>query len=112
MMPHTRKRQQMNGWQLKVTEKQKLKRKKTNRCRRAAKDPTMMAVDMDTTSIVKTGGSSHACFFSFFSSPSSSIVWTHTLLLCSLCRGRSPQPPAEEDEEDFDENLVAIDTCE
>ncbi|KAF5898338.1 heterogeneous nuclear ribonucleoprotein U-like protein 1 [Clarias magur] len=25
-------------------------------------------------------------------------------------RGRSPQPPAEEDEEDFDENLVAIDT--
>ncbi|KAI5608398.1 heterogeneous nuclear ribonucleoprotein U-like protein 1 isoform X1 [Silurus asotus] len=25
-------------------------------------------------------------------------------------RGRSPQPPAEEEEEDFDENLVAIDT--
>lgn len=27
-------------------------------------------------------------------------------------RGRSPQPPAEEDEDDFDDTLVAIDTCE
>ncbi|KAL1764773.1 heteroproteinous nuclear ribonucleoprotein U 1 isoform X1 [Sigmodon hispidus] len=26
-------------------------------------------------------------------------------------RGRSPQPPAEEDEDDFDDTLVAIDTC-
>lgn len=26
-------------------------------------------------------------------------------------RSRSPQPPAEEDEEDFDDTLVAIDTC-
>uniref|UniRef100_A0A7N5JES8 Heteroous nuclear ribonucleoprotein U like 1 n=1 Tax=Ailuropoda melanoleuca TaxID=9646 RepID=A0A7N5JES8_AILME len=27
-------------------------------------------------------------------------------------RGRSPQPPAEEDEDDFDDTLVAIDTCD
>lgn len=27
-------------------------------------------------------------------------------------RGRSPQPPAEDEEEDFDETLVAVDTCE
>ena len=26
-------------------------------------------------------------------------------------RARSPQPPAEEEEEDFDDTLVAIDTC-
>lgn len=31
---------------------------------------------------------------------------------CFCHRGRSPQPPAEDDEEDFDETLVAIDTCE
>lgn len=39
------------------------------------------------------------------------ILSGHTLL-CLFRRGRSPQPPAEEEEEDFDENLVAIDTCE
>uniref|UniRef100_A0A672TH86 Heteroous nuclear ribonucleoprotein U like 1 n=1 Tax=Strigops habroptila TaxID=2489341 RepID=A0A672TH86_STRHB len=27
-------------------------------------------------------------------------------------RGRSPQPPAEDEEEDFDDTLVAVDTCE
>lgn len=31
---------------------------------------------------------------------------------CFRSRGRSPQPPAEDDEEDFDDTLVAIDTCE
>lgn len=31
------------------------------------------------------------------------LLWFH--------RGRSPQPPAEEEEEDFDDTLAAIDTC-
>lgn len=38
------------------------------------------------------------------------INGVHVCCLCS--RGRSPQPPAEDEEEDFDDSLVAIDTCE
>lgn len=37
------------------------------------------------------------------------LLTVHNGLL--LYRGRSPQPPAEEEEEDFDDTLAAIDTC-
>lgn len=43
---------------------------------------------------------------------SSSFILSGHTSFCLFRRGRSPQPPAEEEEEDFDENLVAVDTCE
>lgn len=64
----------------------------------------------DTTSIVRKGGKSHPCIYPLLLPLVLYTVWTHFSGL--FRRGRSPQPPAEEEEEDFDENLVAIDTCE
>lgn len=33
------------------------------------------------------------------------------LIVCLLLRSRTPQPPAEDEEENIDDTLVTIDTC-
>ncbi|KAI4884422.1 hypothetical protein NFI96_009486 [Prochilodus magdalenae] len=70
------------------------------------KGPMMIAVDMDIMSIVKIEGKFYVyCFIS-----SSLFCFYGRIIYCLFHRGRSPQPPAEEDEEDYDDSLVAIDT--
>lgn len=35
----------------------------------------------------------------------------HDLMLVFLSRSRTPQPPAEDEEENVDDSMVTIDTC-
>lgn len=66
----------------------------------------MIVEDMVTMNIVRKGGKLGVIGLIFF------FVWLNLIVLFGCYRGRSPQPPAEEEEEDIDDKLVVIDTCE
>ncbi len=65
----------------------------------------MIVEDTVTMNIVRKGGKLGLIGFIFF-------VLLNLIVLFGCYRGRSPQPPAEEEEEDIDDKLVVIDTCE
>uniref|UniRef100_A0A8C2DPV7 Heterogeneous nuclear ribonucleoprotein U like 1 n=1 Tax=Cyprinus carpio TaxID=7962 RepID=A0A8C2DPV7_CYPCA len=69
-----------------------------------ARGHMMIVEDMVTMNIVRKGGKLGLLGFTLF------FVLLNLIVLFGCFRGRSPQPPAEEEEEDIDDKLVVIDT--